>query len=187
MTGFRDLSIVLAQVSKHNLSASQLRVVVMAAFKHFDLDNDGVITSEELVAATKVFGLELSDLDVEVLHLFITPSCNAPFKTNDVPIWEQIGHAFQDTWCRTKRRYSVHSVNTIIERMSKAPAQPRTWEEQVGWMQKQVCEVAEHWADAFELVVSAAGMTVAAQYACDCIDGVQAMSEADPSKAAPFL
>lgn len=187
VSGFRDLGIVLAQVKTQNLSASQLCVVVGAAFKHFDLDSDGKLTVEELKAATQVLGLELSEYSVEVLHRFIAPTCVAPFQSNDAPIWEQIGNAFQATWEQTQRRYSFDSVNTIMARMSKVPETPSSRQDPFGFMQKQVCEIAEHWADAFELAVTTVGMTVAAQYACDCLDGVQAISSADPSKAAPFL
>eukprot|EP00425_Heterocapsa_triquetra_P035146 CAMPEP_0195104570 /NCGR_PEP_ID=MMETSP0448-20130528/73170_1 /TAXON_ID=66468 /ORGANISM="Heterocapsa triquestra, Strain CCMP 448" /LENGTH=929 /DNA_ID=CAMNT_0040140425 /DNA_START=113 /DNA_END=2902 /DNA_ORIENTATION=- len=187
VNGFRGLGIVLARLTKHNLTAYQMRTVVGAAFKHFDLNNDGVISQEELRTATSELGVQMSDQDVKILHRFIAPSCNTPLQKDDVPIWEKISSAFQATLQQTQKRYSVESVDTLIARMSKAPQMPNTWEQQFCWVQQHVCEVAEHWASALELAVSAAGMGVAAQYAADCLDGVNALAEADWHRAAPFL
>jgi len=185
--GLSGLSRVLAQLKERNLTASQMRTIVAAAFEHFDVNSDGMISQEELRAATTALGMQLSEQDVQILHAFIAPSSSAPLQKDSVPIWEKVASAFERLAGQTQKRYSVDSVGTLIARMSKTPEIPNTLELQFCWLQQHVCEVAEHWADALELVVSAAGMGVAATYAANCLDGTQALSTADWHGAEPFL
>jgi len=53
------------------LTLMQLRVVVLTAFERFDSNNDGVISVEELAAASEGLGLSLKPSDCVILHSFL--------------------------------------------------------------------------------------------------------------------